>query len=301
MEFAVNYSPVLAELVREGALSIDRFKCPAWPELVAEARRTLPVYVHLPLSIGSGAGGPVHDERKAPADLGWVAEMVETCGTPLINTHLFARAADYPGVPLDSSAPRHIRRLVDGALRDLEPLIRRFGAARVTVENVTWEYDWLRAAVLPDTMALLLEETGCGFLFDLSHARIAARQLGMDERAYASALPVQRIREAHVTGLRLLEGALLERVRAATADSGMGDAMAGKWMDHFSMADADWPELEWMVAQISAGAWSVPWVMAFEIGGVGGFWEMVAGRADYVEQLPRMAALVRRVVEKTSG
>ncbi len=38
-ELALNYSELAARLVRAGAIRIDRFKCPAWPDLVATAAR----------------------------------------------------------------------------------------------------------------------------------------------------------------------------------------------------------------------------------------------------------------------
>jgi hypothetical protein len=37
MEFALNYSPQAAQLLQEGRIEIDRYKCPDWPDVrVAE-------------------------------------------------------------------------------------------------------------------------------------------------------------------------------------------------------------------------------------------------------------------------
>ena len=293
MEFAFNYSPLLAELVREGLLRVDRFKCPAWPDLLLEARRTLPIYVHFPLLIGGGGGMPIDAERRAPVDLERLSDLLEMSGTPLINTHLMPAPGDYPGIPPESRDPRHIQQVISGALRDLEPLIRRFGAERVLVENIILEPMWLALATMPEVMAELLERSGCGFLFDLSHARMAAAGLGIDPRAYADSLPVERIREIHVTGIQMMAGALLERVRAATSAEGFGGLLIGKPMDHLPMTDADWTELEWMMGRIRQGAWPTPWVVACETGGVGGFWEVIMDRAAYLDQVPRMEMLVR--------
>lgn len=293
MEFSVNYSPALAELVREGQLRVDRFKCPAWPDLLEEVGAEWPLYVHFPFTVGAGQGGPVNDEKKQLADLDFFAEILETTGTPQVNTHLIFNSRDYPDIPLDSREPRHAQRLVSAALRDLEPLIRRFGAERVTVENIINEWGWLTLSVLPEVITRVLDETGCGFLFDLSHARLAARNLGIPEREYAAALPVDRIREVHVTGLQRMAGEMYERLMAAGNPGGFATMFAGKEMDHLPMLDADWVELEWMMAQIHSKAWRTPWVTAVEVGGVGGFWEMISTREVYLEQVPRLEQIIR--------
>ena len=298
MEFAVNYSPALAELVREGKVRLDRFKCPAWPDLLAEASRVLPVYVHFPLSVGGKLGGPKDEETHKLADLGRVEELLLSTGTPLINTHLNMPARSYPEIPADTRDPRYFDRAVAAVMRDLEPLILRFGPERVTVENIINAWGCMTTAVMPELIRKVLDESGCGFLFDLSHARLAAANLGMDPRTYISELPVERIREIHVTGIQKLEGALLDDLLAAGDPGGEGAAMGGKAMDHLPMTEADWIELEWMVGEIRAGRWDragvecQPWVTAFEFGGVSGFWEMVSKREVYLEQLPRMADLL---------
>lgn len=291
MQFAVNYSPALAELVRQGRVTLDCFKCPAWPDLLDEALQTLPVYVHFPLVVGAGQGGPVDDERHALADLERVAGLQARTATPLVNTHFIPSVKDYPDIDPGSRDARHIQRVVDNTLRDLEPLLRRFGAEQVTLENVINDYGYLTIAVLPEVINTILEQTGVGFLFDLSHARLSARNLGLDERAYCAMLPVTRIREIHVTGLQKIDGALLERILAAGDPGAFAERMTGKWMDHLAMTDEDWPMLEWMLGEIRAGGWREPWVLSYEYGGVGGFWESVAEEAVYLEQIPRMRRL----------
>jgi len=116
MKFAVNYSPLLAELVKAGQVSIDLYKCPAWPGLLVEAQKSLSTYIHFPLSIGLGQGGPMDEETHQPADLERFAAMMAETGTPLINTHFIAPVKAYPGIPLDGRSPEQARRVLDGAL-----------------------------------------------------------------------------------------------------------------------------------------------------------------------------------------
>jgi uncharacterized protein (UPF0276 family) len=298
MKFAVNYSPLLAELVQAGQVSIEWYKCPAWPDLVAEAKKTLPAYIHFPLGIGMGQGSPMDAEIHAPADLDRFAALMEATGTPFINTHFIAPATIYPGLPIDSRTPKHVRRVLDGALRDLEPLVRRFGAEKVLVENIINEPGWLQISSLPEVITRVVEESGCGFLFDLSHARITADNLGMDPKEYIQGLPTQRIEEIHVTGLQELEGSLLELMRSIGDPYGLVANMAGRPIDHMPMTEEDWPWLEWTLEQVSAGRWKAPWVVSFEYGGVGRFWEELTKREVYLDQLPRMAGMVRAAAQQ---
>jgi hypothetical protein len=59
------------------------------------------------------------------------------------------------------------------------------------------------------------------------------------------------------------------------------------------MTDADWEFLDWALANIEAGAWGTPWVMAFEYGGVGPLWEAATDASVLVEQVPRLYTLVQ--------
>lgn len=293
MLFSVNYSPLLAGLIHSGLLSIDRFKCPDWPDLLAEARQHLPVYIHFPLLVGSGQGCPLDGETQQPADLERIAGLMSETGTPYVNTHFIAPASDFPGIALDSAEPVNVRRILDGALRDLEPLTKRFGQEQVLVENIINQPGWLDACARPEVISALVGETGCGFLFDLSHARLAAANLGIDPRSYSSALPVRYMREMHITGIQMLEGQLLETVLAIGDPYGLAANNHRKGIDHVSMVEEDWIELAWALEQIKVGTWSTPWVVSYEYGGVGPFWERLSDRESYLEQVPRMAQMVR--------
>lgn len=299
MKFAVNYTPLLAEMVQARTIAIDLFKCPAWPDLLADARRTLPVYIHLPITVGSGRGA-VNDERKAPLDLPWLDDLLAATGTPFINTHWVANGADFPAIPVSSTDTALAQPLLDAAQRDLQPLIERYGAERVIVENLINQRGWMSLSALPEVFHTLLERTGCGFLFDLSHARLAAENLGLDERAYCAAMPVDRIREIHVTGLQRLEGALLEQVIACGDPYNFVAHFAGRKIDHLPMTEVDWPELAWAMGEIHAGRWAAPWVVSYEYGGVGKFWEEMTSAEVYTAQLPRMAELVAGTTEMTA-
>src|SRR5690349_9413003 len=130
MEFAVNYSPQAAGLLAQGKISVDRFKCPAWLDLIAEVQPQYPVYVHFPLRVGMGVGDAQDTEKRQPPDWGKFEAILKETDTPFVNLHLAPITDDHPDIPSDTSDPAHIERLFEAVIRDVEGVVRRFGAER---------------------------------------------------------------------------------------------------------------------------------------------------------------------------
>ncbi len=269
MEFAINYSHAAARLLAEERIQIDRFKTPDWPYLIAEASGYCAVAVHFNLFAGRG--------DTQDSDWEQVERLLEVTGTPYVNLHLEPRGVDFPGMPVDTTDPTQTEAVYARMLEDARVVTRRFGAERVIVENVFYRGaagKAMRPAVEPEVISRLLEETGCGLLLDISHARISAHHLGMDPYEYMSRLPIERVREVHFTGLHNLDG---------------------KLVDHLEVLEGDWPVLAWALEQIRSGDWSHPWLLAFEYGGVGEQFEWRSDPRVMAEQVPRLYEMVRRV------
>lgn len=250
MKFAINYSTQAARLVAQGDIDIDRFKCPDWPDLVMEASRLRPVAVHFTLKAGSG--------NIQKTDWEAVEHLLLQTGTDYVNLHLAPERNDFPEIPVEPGAEDR-QLVIERMIADVRSAVGHFGAERVIVENVPYrglDGSVLRPGVEPDAINEVILETGCGLLLDISHARITARQLGMDERAYMAALPVDRLRELHFTGLHNLDG---------------------YWQDHLPVLEEDWPMLDWVLGCIQRGEWTLPTMLAFEYGGIG---EKFAWRSD---------------------
>ncbi len=62
--------------------------------------------------------------------------------------------------------------------------------------QITW-LQWHIASVINQVVT----ETGCQFLFDIAHARLTTMNLGWDWLTYIRQLPLQRLREFHITGI----------------------------------------------------------------------------------------------------
>jgi uncharacterized protein (UPF0276 family) len=290
MKVSINYSFPAGELVDEGAIQVDVFKCPAWEDLI-DGLTDRPIYVHFPLVLGRGA--VINSEHNAPADLDFITRLKEKTATPFVNTHFAAMSADYPEIPHGSLAPEHIEIVVQNAIAQIRTLQAIYGAENVTVENIPLSDERiLTLCALPEVISRIVEETGCCFLLDISHARLSARKLGMDEKAYLSALPVHRIREIHVTGIITIDEAIIAKLEALGIDSGFFHRKLGHEADHVAFTESDWEMFAWVMGHIHRGEWATPDIVAFEYGGVGGFWEKVADKETIRQQVPRMYDIV---------
>jgi uncharacterized protein (UPF0276 family) len=269
MKFAVNYSKQAAQLVEQGVIEIDRFKCPDWPDLIAEASRLRPVAVHFTLNVGQG--------KIQSTNWGQIERILQQTGTDYVNLHLAPEYSDFPGIPVDTTDNAECQIVIQRMIAEVQSVVSRFGSERVIVENVPYRGEdrtVMRPGVEPDAISEVVRETNCGLLLDISHARIAARSLGIDERLYMAALPVHRLREMHFTGLHHLDG---------------------RWQDHFPVLEEDWPALDWALERVRNQDWAHPNTLAFEYGGVG---EKFAWRSDptvIAEQVPRLYQSVHAV------
>lgn len=268
MELAINYSTQAAALLAEGKIQLDRFKCPDWPNMIAEAQALCPVAVHFTLTAGSG-------NLKKTADWDLVTRLMEQTSTPYVNLHLAPTIKDFPDFSVQDLTRSEAKKVFKAMRKDVRAAVREFGAKKVIVENVPFrgpQDKVFRTAVEPAMIRALVEDTGCGLLLDISHARIAAHHLGLDDHEYLEQLPVHRLKELHFTGLHNLDGYL---------------------QDHLAVLEQDWPILEWVLERIRRGEWADPWLLAFEYGGTG---EKFAWRSDPAvieKQVPRLYSLVK--------
>ena len=131
----------------------------------------------------------------------------------------------------------------------------------VLVENLP-RRSWPRPACTADPafISAVVEETGCGFLLDLAHARVAAHYFGLPARDYVSRMPLDRLVEVHVSGPR------------------PGPFCDGRLIDaHQPMLEADYDLLAWVLEQ------STPRAVTLEYS---------KDRAQIVAQLVRLRALL---------
>jgi uncharacterized protein (UPF0276 family) len=296
MEFSVNYSEPLVRLLEQGKITIDRFKLPAWEDLIERAAQRMPVYVHFPLNVGSGLGDAWDTERGRLADWDFVERILTRSRTPMINLHLAPQRQHLADLTDTFDNADTLARITEAALLDLEAVTRCWGKSMILAENAQPEPGGLRAQARPEFIQTVVRESGVMFLLDISHARLSAREMGMDEMEYLLALPLERTAEIHITGIQRLEGELAEQLLKNRPKEFDVTAFIGKEIDHQAMTADDFDFLNQVYRLMAAGRIREPWVAAMEYGGIGPFWELSLNEATLAEQLPRLYQMTHAVM-----
>ena len=258
MEFVLNYSTPSEEFFRQGILPIDRFKCPDWPDLVERVLPLHRVLVHFSFQAGNAASEKISLET--------AESLLNQTGTRFVNTHF---------APLDNAhgEPKDAETVLREARADIERLASRFGRDRIVVENIPIYDNRSRLATRPENIAKLIRDAGVGLLLDIGHARIAARQWQVPEKDYFRALPLESLKEIHITGI--------------------GHRENGAFTDHMPMAESDWEFFAWALEQIRTKAWPEPSSIGCEYGGIGSVFEPMTDAEVIRAQIPKMTDMIR--------
>lgn len=261
MKFAVNYSVSLESLLKDEDLPIDLIKCPEWDGMIQQALIYRPVYVHFEIFVGNG--------QLESLDFEDIKRIKKLTNTECINAHLMTNNVLNPNKKEDEH-----KMLADWE-KELGLLSEIFGANNIVVENLPF-LPYLPAqelGVQPENIKYIVNNIGCAFLLDISHARITASYLGWDSKDYIKSLPMNKLREVHVTGIRRYNSYLT---------------------DHFDLQESDWSFTRWVIEEIRCGKWPEPSIVSFEYGGVG---EIFAWRSDINvlrQQIPKLAELIHQ-------
>ncbi|HWI63035.1 MAG TPA: DUF692 family protein [Symbiobacteriaceae bacterium] len=234
-QLGCNYSPVLLDLLRRKELDVDWIKLSVVEALEAEialCRSLRPCLVHtLPRS------GLV-PEKFAAIDWDQVGRNLLNAGSPHVALHLEARRADGPA---EGAVSRIIAQVRTAAERLPIPLL---------VENVVYRKgsDIYGVCAKPETVAAVVEGADVGLLLDTAHLRCSAHNLGLGAREYALLLPLDRVREIHVAGIRRMD------------DGQLNDS-------HAEIQEEDYDLLAWLLEQTR------PQMVTLEYGGTGPIYE----------------------------
>lgn len=256
MFFSVNYSRSARQLVQSGRIDIDCFKLYENEALLIEASALKPVRIHFSFQAGSA-------DAFVPERLDTVLRFLERSPTENVNTHL--AVSGNPGA----------QEYIDGVGRDIEQLCQIFGREKVIAENVFPQGIDSHPGPDPAVISKIIRSHAIGFLFDISHAKLAATMRGEDVQLYIQALPLEQVREVHISGTRI-------------------DPATGIITDHYPMTQPDYELVHWVFELTQAGQMSMPDLVAVEMGGVGGVLEERVTLYDLAEAMPRLHRMLRR-------
>jgi len=204
IKLAVIASATLAELWPEEAVRPDLLEANTWipPEEIRLFRGFFP---ERPLLLHGGnlLGSPLTVAQGSE-----LRALVEHTGTPWLSAH----TSLWPWQVLQEVRQRGRQPTALDLGEHLEQFFTRVRSLReatgvpVLLENVPGLPGLERDPESdPETIAAVLEATGCSFLLDLSYAQTAANNWGYDPRAYLEQLPLSRVVELHLSAPRRLE------------------------------------------------------------------------------------------------
>ncbi len=95
-------------------------------------------------------------------------------------------------------------KIFEVVCRNVQELKNIFKDRTILLENLDWlphgkHGGALRLMVNPEFISRVLEKTDVGFLLDLQHAYVSARNLGLKFSDYLSCLPLERVKEIHLS------------------------------------------------------------------------------------------------------
>ena len=217
-------------------VQVDLIKCPDWEGMISEAEKLGDVILHYDLKAGLGATFKVNFDR--------IKALKARTQTPHVNTHLVTPESFDPE---DAQALAEINHLWR---EEIALMVKHLGKKGVALEQFPYTDATPHILTAADSaiFSQVILDSDCQLLLDLAHASITSQSLGLKVEDYIEALPLDRLVELHITGIRPHNGILT---------------------DHFEMMPEDWRLFEWALDEIRAGNWQEPEVVAFEYGGVG--------------------------------
>lgn len=204
IRLAANGIPALYELLYSEDLPLDYIKCPLSPnsrEEVTKALHYLPVILH-----GWGPPGYSVTASRIPEPQ-LLVELAQKSGTPFISAHL-----DYIPERDGELSQADLLKRIQANVAQLKALTGK----EILLENLPW-YPWkTRPCYTTDPLffAEVLSLSGAHLLLDLSHAAVAAWHRGEEAWEYVSRMPLERVREIHLSGPRESEKGLRDYHRA---------------------------------------------------------------------------------------
>lgn len=235
-QLGCNYSPALLDLLRADEVNVDWIKlslAPALEDEIALCRPFRPCLVHtLPRAgLAPAQFDAVDWERMSRAIL--------AAGSPHVAMHMEVRKSDRTAD--DDLIARMVRQMSLAGARLPVPLVG---------ENVVYRKgsEILGMSAETDVICTVLRQANVGLLLDTAHLRCSAHNQGRDVREYASALPLEKVREIHVAGIR------------RKPDGQLNDS-------HGEIEAADYELLAWLLERTH------PQMVTLEYGGTGPVYE----------------------------
>lgn len=202
MRLALNDTPVARALARDGGVDVDAIETSGPKAAEASAAYPgMPLLLHVPVWDWSLAHPDAWNVDAAAAR---TLHALSATGAPWLSLHVgFSAATVHFRDGMKPEGPTLDRDATLRAMRDTLAAAPLSDDRPVLVENLDAQdggaYDHVCD---PGFLRELVDEADVGMLLDLAHAQVSASRMGMTAEAYLAALPLDRVRQVHLSGPR---------------------------------------------------------------------------------------------------
>jgi uncharacterized protein (UPF0276 family) len=229
IQLTTDLSNPLLELLRDNLAPIDAVEVGPWFSIgqisnYRESLPKLPFYFH--------GGDLIERVGLIPGTASKITAYLHCTQSPWVSMHITMWLPGMIGLMLRRGWRMPLPNPERATQRFIQKARRLAHSIHVPVilENIEpLPFDGYEFEVQTDLINKVIEETHCGFLLDIGHARVSAARLGEDVHDYLRDLPLNRVVQVHVSGPRMRDGRLFDA--------------------HEPLQDADYELLEFVLEQ----------------------------------------------------
>ena len=210
MQLTTNLSEPLLELIREDQAPIDAVEVGPWfsaPQIrdYRQMLPDLPFYFH--------GGDLIDGVGLIPGAVSRIAAYQRCTGSSWVSMHITLWLPGMVGLMLRRGWRMPLpnpERATGRFIRQVRRLARSLPVPVLLENTEPLPFEGYDFEVQPERITQVLEGAECGFVLDISHARVSAAALDVDPYDYLSALPLHRVLQLHVSGPRMRQGCLVD-------------------------------------------------------------------------------------------
>ena len=209
MKLAVNFSEALLSLLAEDpGLPVDYIKVPTipFPGCFSQFEQGRTYRKLLPHPAQPGVISLGHPLPQEQFDRELVSKIIELANPPYLSTHLEAALDFFPSYKEEQhNFDQGLKQEMLGRFLNGIDRVKKAAGLPLLLENFPY-YSWwchYRLGSDPAFISEVCEAGDCGFLLDIAHARCSAWNFGISIEQYLESLPLSRLVEIHLAGVKL--------------------------------------------------------------------------------------------------
>ncbi len=191
LQLIINWSEQLASLLETHGHMVDGIKIPTLTPPPSHNLKNKTILLH-------GLTAPYRIMQPDIPKLEELREWIALTKTPYLSVHLDAKISE------DHEVLSNVEDIIEQICNNVIALKQATGL-HIALENCVY-YPWgklPRQFSDPQFIGQVIQASGADFLLDIAHARVSAAHRQEEISQYLAKLPLDRVREIHISGPRL--------------------------------------------------------------------------------------------------